>query len=130
MGNLTKHFDKEELLPKGFEDSSVLDSNLLLMIDEIRELLGVPCAINADGRNWCGYRTKECPIGAPHSQHKLGKAADLHPQGMSAEVARQKVKEAIDNGKLKYIGGIELDVSWLHVDCRDRVNGKVLYFRQ
>ena len=130
MGNLTRHFDKEELLPKGFEDASVLDPNLLLMIDEIRELLGVPCTINADGRNWCGYRTKDCPIGATHSQHKLGKAADLHPQGMSAEVARQKVKEAIKNGKLKYIGGIELDVSWLHVDCRDRINGKVIYFKQ
>lgn len=124
----SKYFKPEELLPHGFTDITVLDPILLKVIDEIRELLNVPCTINADGRNWCGFRTKDCPIGAPKSQHKQGKAADLHPIGMSAEKGREIIKEAISQGKLSEVGGIELNVSWIHVDIRPRINGKVLYF--
>ena len=129
---LTKHFKAEELLPKGVTDTTLLNAKLLQLIDEVRELLGVPCTINnyATGgdRQWCGLRTDKCAIGAPHSQHKLGCAADLHPAGMSAEVARAKVKEAVAKGLLKNLGGVELNVTWLHVDCRPRVNGNVLWF--
>lgn len=127
---LTKYFKDTELLPQGYIDTTVLDVKLLRLIDEIRELLGVPCSINADGRQYCGWRPKECTIGAAHSQHKLGKAADLHPQGMIAEDARTIIRKAVDLGALKDLGGVELDVSWVHVDVRDRVGGKVLYFRQ
>ena len=128
MGTASKHFDWDELLPPGFEDHSVIDKNLLILIDQIRELLGVPCTINANGRTLCGYRPKNCKIGAPKSMHKLGKAADLHPIGMSAEDARILIRKAVDAGGLPLLGGVELGVSWLHVDCRPRVNGKVLYF--
>jgi len=132
MGNLTKYFNREELLPEGFDDDSVLDPNLLTLIDAVRELLGVPCKINnwhkGGGRQWCGYRSSECTIGAPKSQHRKGKAADLHPEGMSAEDARAKVKEAVAYGLLPELGGVELGVSWLHLDTRPRVNGKVLWF--
>lgn len=133
MGNLTSHFNKEELLPKGFDDVSVLDPKLLVLIDAVRDLLAVPCTINdwykGGTRQWCGYRSSECTIGAPKSQHRLGKAADLHPEGMSAEVARSKIKAAVAKGLLPELGGVELGVSWLHVDIRPRVNGKVLWFK-
>ena len=129
MTQLTKHFCLEELLPHGHTDASVLDKRLLALIDQIRDLLGVPCEINADGRQLCGWRPADCPVGAPHSQHKLGKAADIHPQGMTAEEARAKVKAAVARGELPLLGGVELGVSWLHVDVRDRVNGKVLWFK-
>lgn len=129
---LTKYFKAEELLPKGVTDTTLLDPKLLQLIDEVREILGVPCSINnyAQGgtRQWCGLRTSACTEGAPKSQHRLGKAADLHPSGMSAEVARGKLKQAIAEGKLKNLGGVENNVSWLHVDIRPRVNGKVLWF--
>ena len=102
------------------------------MIDEIRELLGVPCTINdhASGgtRQWCGLRTAACTIGAPKSQHRLGRAADLHPKGMTADEARAKVKKAASEGKLKNLGGVEDGVSWLHVDVRPRVKGQVKWF--
>ncbi len=129
---LTKYFKAEELLPKGVTDTSLLDPKLLQLVDEIRELLGVPCTINnyASGgtRQWCGLRTPACTIGAPKSQHRLGKAADMHPIGMTAEEARTKIKEALAAGKLKNLGGVENAVSWLHIDCRPRVNGKVVWF--
>ena len=129
---LTKYFKAEELLPKGVTDTSLLDPKLLQLIDEIRELLGVPCTINdyASGgtRQWCGLRTPACTIGAPKSQHRLGKAADMHPIGMTAEQARAKVKKAVAEGKLKNLGGVEDGVSWLHVDVRPRVKGQVKWF--
>lgn len=130
---LTKYFKAEELLPKGVTDTSKLKPALLRLIDEVREILGVPCTINnyhkGGTRQWCGLRTPECTVGAPLSQHRLGNAADLHPVGLSAEDARAKIKEAVAAGKLKDLGGVELDVSWVHVDCRPRVNNKVLYFK-
>lgn len=30
------------------------------------------------GQTWGGYRTQECPIGAPLSAHKTGEAVDVH----------------------------------------------------
>lgn len=130
MGTASKYFDWEELLPPGYEDKhELIDANLLLLIDQIRELLGVPCTINADGRTLCGYRPPDCKTGAPKSMHKLGKAADLHPKGMSAEDARTLIRKAVDQGLLPLLGGVELAVSWLHVDVRPRINGKVLWFK-
>lgn len=130
---LTKYFKAEELLPKGVTDTSLLKPNLLQLIDEVREILGVPCSINnyAKGgtRQWCGLRTDACTEGAPHSQHRLGNAADLHPVGLTADEARAKLKAAVAEGKLKNLGGVEEGVSWVHVDARPRVNGKVLYFK-
>lgn len=130
---LTKYFKAEELLPKGVTDTSLLKPKLLQLIDEVREVLGVPCSINnhAKGgtRQWCGLRTEDCTLGAPRSQHRLGNAADLHPVGLTADEARAKLKAAVAEGKLKNLGGVEEGVSWVHVDARPRVNGKVLYFK-
>jgi len=125
---LTKYFKAEELLPDGYTDTSVLDPKLLILIDQVRELLGVPCTINSGSRNYCGWRPENCTVGSPHSQHKLGRAADLHPIGMSAEDARTLIRKAVQAGMLPLLGAVELDVSWLHCDCRPRINGGVLWF--
>lgn len=132
MAYVSKYFKNHELLPKGVTDISLIDEDLLVLIDEIRELLGVPCTINnyesGGSRQWCGLRTKDCTIGAPKSQHRLGKAADLHPKGISAEDARATIKKAVEAGLLPELGGVENSVGWLHVDVRPRINGKVLWF--
>lgn len=126
---VTKYFKASELLPKGYIDTTVFDTKLLSLIDEVRELLDVPCTINAEGRQYCGFRPKDCPIGAPNSYHKKGKAADLHPIGLTAEEAREIVKNAVGEGKLKDLGGVELEVSWLHLDTRPRIDNKVKWFK-
>jgi uncharacterized protein YcbK (DUF882 family) len=126
---ITKYFKTSELLPKGYIDTTVLDVKLLKLIDEVRELLDVPCTINIEGRQYCGYRPSDCTIGAPNSYHKKGKAADLHPIGMSAEDARTLVRKAVSQGLLKDLGGVELEVSWLHIDTRPRYNNEVLWFK-
>lgn len=137
-----RHFAPHELLPGLSGDETwetldptlraKLDDNLLETCDAVRELLGTPCSINdyARGgeRQWCGLRTPACTIGATKSQHREGKAADLHPSGVSAEMARTIVRNAVAAGKLLHLGGVELDVSWLHIDVRPRISGKVLWF--
>lgn len=129
---LTKYFKSEELLPRGVTNTKLLDPKLLQLIDEVREILGVPCSINnyssGGKRQWCGLRTAACTLGASKSQHRLGRAADLHPIGMTAEEARAIIKKAVSEGKLKNLGGVENSVSWVHVDCRPRINGKVKWF--
>ena len=139
-----RHFAPHELLPGLSGDETwaslapeiraKLDDRLLETCDDVRDLLGTPCTINdyARGgkRQWCGLRTPECTIGAPKSQHRLGRAADLHPRGMDAEMARTIVRNAVAAGKLPHLGGVELEVSWLHIDVRPRVGGKVKWFRQ
>jgi uncharacterized protein YcbK (DUF882 family) len=136
------HFDPCELLPGLTADldwpsldpklRALLDDRLLETIDDIRGLLGVPCYVNdyAHGgkRVASGYRGPNCTVGALHSQHRLGRAADLHPDGMSADEARAKIVLALANGKLPYLGGVELGVPWLHVDVRPRHNGHALFF--
>lgn len=124
----SKYFKDHELLPDGYNDITVIDEKLLITIDQIRELIGLPLTVNADGRNWCGYRPPECTVGAKKSQHRLGKAADLHCASMSAEDMRVLLRKAIAEGGFEHIGGIEKDVSWLHVDVRPRIKGKVLWF--
>ena len=126
---VSKYFYDYELLPKGYIDTTVLHPHLLILIDEIRELIGFPLTINANGRQYCGFRAKECPIGAINSYHKRGMAADLHSTHYTAEEMRKIIKEAVKEGKLKHLGGVELDVSWLHVDVRPRINNQVLYFK-
>lgn len=128
MSYIPKHFKPQEFLPNENYDLSVMDDRILELADLVRELLGVPCTINANGRTLCGFRPKDCKIGAPKSQHKLGKAVDLHPIGMTADDGRTIIRKAVDAGGLVNLGGVELGVNWIHIDCRDRINGKVLYF--
>lgn len=137
-----RHFAPHELLPglSGDETWEALDPNLRAMLsdslletcDDVRDLLGTPCTINdyASGgkRQWCGLRTPDCTIGAKKSQHRLGRAADLHPRGIDAEMARTIVRNAVEAGRLPHLGGVELGVSWLHIDTRPRAGGKVLWF--
>lgn len=137
-----RHFEPWELLPglSGVETWATLDPNLraclsdvlLETCDEVRELLDVVCTVNnyARGgeRQWCGYRSPECAVGAEHSFHRLGMAADLHPIGISADDARRRIRDAVAAGNLRHLGGIETGVSWLHIDVRPRRNGQVVEF--
>ena len=132
MAYVSKHFEDWELLPESETDISLIDEKLLMTIDEARDILGVPCTINnyktGGTRQWCGLRTEACTEGAPKSMHREGKAADLHPEGIAAEDARQILLKASEEGKLQYLGRMEANVDWVHVDLGNRVDGKVHLF--
>lgn len=128
MAYQLKHFKASEFLPDGYDDLSVMDERILKLADEVRELLDVPCTINANGRQYCGWRPEDCKVGAPKSMHKKGMAIDLHPQGMAAEDARHLILKAANMGALKDLGRMEADVSWCHLDLGPRKDGKVYLF--
>lgn len=128
MRYIPKHFKASEFLPTGYTDLSVMSDDILEIADQVRELLGVPCTINANGRQWSGWRPSDCPIGAPKSLHKRGRAVDLHPVGMTASDARTMILKACDLGAIPKLGRMEADVTWLHLDTGPRKNGKVYLF--
>ncbi len=140
---LPRHFAPHELLPDLTGDETwqtldldlraKLDDRLLETADDVRDLLGVPCTCNdyARGgkRRWSGFRPAACTVGAKGSQHRKGRAVDLLPKGMTAEKARSIIRMALAAGELPHLGGVEIGVSWLHIDVRPRVGGKVKWFR-
>jgi hypothetical protein len=119
-----KHFSIEELTPKHYGDWTLLDEKLLMTLDELRELFNAPMTVN----NWHiggpfslrGWRPKNASIGAPKSMHKVGKAADFDVKDLTPEQAREKIRKwKLQDGKLKYLTGMEVDVNWVHIDVRD-----------
>lgn len=138
----SKYFAPWELLPHCPKETTwetlpvdlaaLLDPDLLVLVDKARDLLG-PIIINnyhnGGTRRWCGFRDPRCKEYTPGSMHSKGKAFDGHPVKMSAEAARAIIKGAVAKGLLPELGGVELDVSWLHLDTRPHTPGKPLYFR-
>jgi len=141
-----KHFAPHELLPDltGLETWATLDPHErikltdrgLILLDKVAELLykhGAKAVKVNDyhwkgKRKWCGWRSPDCGVGAPHSRHRKGDGFDLHCQELSADEMRQVVREHLD--ELPELGGVELDVSWLHIDARPAMFGRVLWFKQ
>ena len=142
-----RHFAPWEVLPHiapditwdtlpDSERAKIADS-ILETGDQVRELLGVPCRVNdynhGGTRQFCGVREPGCQEYSPTSRHAVTQsrpadALDLHPQGLDADTARARIRAAVATGQFPLLGGMELGVSWVHVDCRPRVGGKVLEF--
>jgi len=109
----------------------MMDPGLLATIDAIKAKFPKgSMIINSykwgGDRGWSGLRTKNSKYYSPTSQHSLGKAIDAVFTAYDVEEVRQYI---LDNSEeFPHIGGIELGVSWLHVDTRPRVNGVIKTF--
>lgn len=122
-----KHFRIHELVPKTIYDQwgsrawEFLDSRLLLTLDSLRDYFG-PITVNdymyGGKREWSGLRTIESPYFSATSQHSFGRAADMLIKGWQAEAAREEILRHRDK-KFPYINGMELNVSWVHIDIRN-----------
>jgi len=128
--NLTKDFILQEFVPKDiyeqFHEKSIwfIDRRIPELAQAIRDLIGKPVVIN----NWvtggtfsnCGYRVPNCPVGANLSQHKFGRAIDLHFVGVTNyEEIRDKIRFNFDHLKQFGLTTIEKDTpTWLHCDMR------------
>lgn len=101
----------------------LFDERLLRSIDTIREQFG-PMTVNdwhIGGNNELrGYRPPSCVIGADLSQHRFGRAADLIPSRADADEIRNDIIEDQMGRPYRYIGGLEMKISWLHIDVRQR----------
>lgn len=134
----SKYFKIQELVPLQLYNAlhedvlwNLIDDRLIETIDKLKEKFGKgSIVINSyywsGDRTWSGLRTKSSPYYSPTSMHSVGKAVDCLFSGYDVQKVRQYILENPD--EFPYIGGIELDVSWLHLDVRDRRDGKIITF--
>ena len=125
-------------LPKEQQDENELrlwamfDEKLLETIDTIKAKFNYgSMTINnykwGGNREWSGLRDSSSSYYSKTSQHSLGKAVDC----VFSRYTTDEVREYILNNpdEFPYVGGVELETSWLHIDVRPRVNGKIFTFK-
>jgi len=134
-----KHFQPEELISKALYDHLdqqgklylvpyFFDPRILETFDLLRDEFG-PITINnwhnGGNLNQCGFRWKDSDVGAEYSQHRYGRAGDVHASNHPAEEIRQDLFKNPKKECYKHITCIELGVSWFHCDVRnyDKING-------
>lgn len=125
----SKHFRLEELVPKelfkkyGEKCWDFLDPRLLESIDIIKErfpegTITINNWVWNGDRNWSGIRTSDSPYYSQSSMHSWGKAVDMIFSKYDPDEVR---KDIIDNPDIyPHIKGLELDISWVHIDVRNR----------
>lgn len=123
-----EHFGIQELVDKATFDRwgeqawMFFNPDALRSIDGIRRFFTRPVTIN----NWSiggpfsqrGLRVATS-VGAAFSLHKFGCAFDMDIAEVTPEDARQEILANADAEELKLINCIEMDVNWLHMDCRN-----------
>lgn len=106
-----------------FMSTQILHTLLVLRT----EIINKPLIINYGNSRQRGMRCNICSIvkaktTAYESAHCNGMGFDITVEGMSAEEARNIIKQNED--KLPYPIRLEEDVTWLHIDCYDPCNDK------
>lgn len=107
---LSPHFKRSEFACKdacGFDD---VDPILVLLLEDIREYFDAPVIVHSGCR--CP-RHNHAVGGAKHSQHLLGKAADITVQGHTPD----EVADVIES-RYPQSGGLGRYDSFTHVDVR------------
>ena len=134
----SKFFKLHELVPpnilKLFNEEAawgILDPKLIQMIDKIKETFpDGSMTINnyfwGGDREWSGLRTTDSSYYSVRSQHALGKASDAIFSHYPIKEVRDYIIEHPE--EFTQVGGIELGVSWLHIDTRNRVDNKIKLF--
>jgi hypothetical protein len=107
---------------RGERSISLIDARIVITADRLRKRFG-PAVVNnwswGGAINGAGLRMQYDNDYRPYSQHSFGRALDLH---FSNHEAEEVIKHILDNQEAteyEFITGIELDVSWLHIDCRN-----------
>jgi len=110
---IPKYFSEKECFPPAITPNwGLMDDRILKSADKLREKFG-PLLCNMRMLTQCGFRTK----GSITSQHRFGRAMDLHSSNHSYYNMRKYILTNPD--KFPYITFLEVDVNWLHIDCRN-----------
>jgi hypothetical protein len=76
-----------------------------------------------------GFRSGGCNIGAALSQHRFGRGLDLIPKDTHPKKIRADIIEDQMGQSYKDVGGLEMGISWLHIDTRARNSeGEIILF--
>ncbi len=113
---------KDVFTARGSKALELFNENALRTLLELRQLFGTSMTVN----NWKwrgdwqfrGFRPWSWYKKQSYSQHAFGNAFDFDVKGLTAEEARQKIIGWKKEGKLQYLTCMELDVNWVHIDCR------------
>jgi hypothetical protein len=119
------HFQVKELVSpsvyaqRGESALELLDSRIVWTFDALREYFNVPMIIN-NGKDYtqCGFRN-DSEVGAVYSQHRYGRAGDLHCKLNYDTMRKEIIAKWKTEQAFRFITAIELNVNWLHIDCRN-----------
>jgi len=132
----SKSFKIHEFVPKHIFDKfgekawRFINPKLIKTFDTIKERFpNGSVTINnyywGGNRHWSGLRTPTSPHYSETSIHSLGGAGDAVFSDYTAEEVRQDI---IDNPEVyPYVKGIEMEISWLHVDVRNEDEISLFY---
>jgi hypothetical protein len=123
------HFRLQEFIPevvfnlRGNKAWELLNPALIYTWDELRKRTGHSCSLNnwhsGGNRNWQGLRIPDYYGGKfSTSQHPLGNAGDGYVHRMTVEEVIHFIVEEKKKGSFQYLTGIELGVTWVHLDTR------------
>ena len=122
-----KYFAIEELMPLDAVDKYgesrcwwLMDDRILKAADLLREDFGAMVINNWNvGGNYSnsGFRVPKYDRYSITSQHSHGRALDMKPKRCSVDEIRIAIIE--DRARYGAITGLEMGVSWLHIDCRN-----------
>lgn len=124
----SKYFEIHELVPeelyreRGERCWRYVPKELIMSIDTLKERFpNGSMTINnyywGGNRNWSGLRTPDSPYFSPTSMHTFFQAVDAVFSAYDVEEVRQDI---LDNPDVyPYIKGLEMNVSWLHIDVRN-----------
>lgn len=123
-----KYFTLKELFPPEIYNSTpdkdklwlLFDDRVLKTADMLRDKYGpIKCNDWDNGFRNCGFRSEYSTTGVVFSQHKHGRALDLHPLNTTAEKIRHDIIANPWAEEFKYITCLEIDITWLHYDVRN-----------
>lgn len=133
---LLNHFCVQEFVPSAvysrFGERAIeqMDRRIVISIEQLRgNLIAAgydnPITINnwvwGGPRQYSGLRTPQSADYSNTSQHSRGRAID----GVSKTPIEVIHKHILENLHLyPHIRFIEIDIGWLHIDCRDNACGK------
>lgn len=142
LAEIRKYFDVDELVCDhtfakfgAVQSWNFLDTDFLHALLVVRrDILKKPMWCNGNAKKQRGLRCNRCQMVRDKtsvylSAHCLGKAGDFTVTGMTAEQARQRIKE--NAHLLPCPVRLESGVSWLHMDVRpddSRPGQKVIEF--
>lgn len=117
---LSKNFQVREFRCKDGSDPIFIDSELVELLQKIRDHFGKPVHINSAYRT-AAYNLSKKVGGAKFSQHQYGKAADIYIQGVSiyvlAAYAETLMPKCGGIGTYPAKTGVR-DCAFVHVDVR------------
>ena len=134
---VSDNFSLQEFVPKSVWDKYgakaiwFIDPRIIESAQILRDELGVSLTINnwsyGGARYMSGLRIPDMNIYRPFSQHAFGRAVDI----VSNKISAQEMREHILNNQALYphITTIEGNVSWLHMDCRNRPEPEIQVFQ-